>query len=219
MLFKILEPFIALAAWLYLHGKLLIEALSKMMKFMVRTKIPFSIHTFIGAGLAVFYYYLFTGQVSQFHGFHSALSSVEVWLAPADGGVGNIFLIAIASVLLLTLTRGFFLFIGYTLIFWLYVILSAFETPRPLNYDKKTDASTWVPVFYQETKAKTDHNFISFGYNTSNYHIIKLRKNHARFSQKGQSKQQRNGYADRCAEASYARSDGRCDRVRVWCDT
>ena len=202
MLFKILEPFIALAAWLYFHGKLLIKAISKMMKFMVHTKIPFSIHTFIGAGLAVFYYYLLTGQISQFHGLHclhSALSSDYGFRGRK--GIGAIFEIAIASVLLITLTRGFFVFIGYTLIFWIYVILSAFETPRPLNHDKKTDASARVPALYQKKQPKTDHNFISFGYNTLNCHIIYLGKNHARFSQKGQSKQQRDRCTDRCAEA------------------
>ena len=205
MLFKIIEPFIALAAWFYFHTKLSIEflmgAVPKMMKFMTGTRVKFSVHTFIGSGFAIFYYYLFTGQVSQFHGFHSALSSVDIWLDPADGGVSSIFLIAIVSVLLITLTRGFFLFIGYTLIFWLYVILSAFETPHPLNHDIKTDTSVRVPALYQKKQPKTDHNFISFGYNTSNCHIIYLGKNHARFSQKGQSKQQYDRCTDRCAEA------------------
>jgi hypothetical protein len=99
---------------------------------MIVTKIRLSIHTFIGAGLAVFYYILFTGGVASFHGFHDALPLVSNNVQ-ADRGVGAVFQIAIASVLLITLSRGPFVLLGYTLVFWLYVILSSFETPKPIE--------------------------------------------------------------------------------------
>jgi len=50
--------------------------------------------------------------------------------APAARGTGVVFEMAIASVLLIMLARGFFVFLGYTLIFWVYIILSSFETPK-----------------------------------------------------------------------------------------
>jgi hypothetical protein len=132
MLAKILEPILYLGAWLYFHMKLGIEAIVKFVKFTIVSRIELSIHTFIGAGLAVFYYYLFTGEIEQFHGFYDALPLVSKWSSGRED-IGSIFGIAIASVLMITLSRGFFVFIGYTLVFWLYVILSSFETPKPIE--------------------------------------------------------------------------------------
>ncbi len=141
MLSKIVEPLVYLAAWLYFHTKLLIAAIVKFVRFTVITRVRLSIHTFIGAGLAVFYYTLFTGHIEQFHGFHDALPMVAVY-APAARGVGFVFEMAIASVLLITLSRGVFLLLGYALIFWVYVILSAFETPKPIKVTTKVSASS-----------------------------------------------------------------------------
>jgi len=145
MLSKILEPILYLGVWLYFHMKLLIEAVVKFIRFTVVTKIKLSMHTFIGAGLAVFYYYLFTGSIEQFHGFHDALPII-VEYAPAARATSFVFEIAIASVLLITLTRGLFVFLGYTLIFWIYVILSAFEMPKPIEPTMKEYPSSVLVV-------------------------------------------------------------------------
>jgi len=141
MLPKILEPILYLGAWLYFHAKLLIEAAVKFVRFTVITKIRLSMHTFIGAGLAVFYYYLFTGSIEQFHGFHDALPLI-VEYAPAARATSFVFEMAITSVLLITLSRGIFVFIGYALVFWLYVILSSFETPKPIEPTMKEHTSS-----------------------------------------------------------------------------
>jgi len=125
----IFEAFIYPIAWLYFHLKLFLEAMVKFVRFTVATKVKFDIHTFIGAGLAVVYYYVFTGEIGNFHGFHDALPQV-IDYAPAARGTGAVFGMAIVSVLLITLARGFFVFIGYTLIFWVYIVLVSFETPK-----------------------------------------------------------------------------------------
>jgi len=158
MLSKILEPFIYLGAWLYFHTKLLIEAVVKFVRFTIVTRIRLSIHTFIGASLAVFYYYLFTGGIEQFHGFHDALPLVAVY-APAARGVGVVFEMAIVSVLLITLSRGVFVLFGYAMVFWIYVILSAFETPRPIE-PKIKEYVLSASVALKRTMEEVPQNYI-----------------------------------------------------------
>ena len=145
MLPKILEPILYLGVWLYFHTKLWIEAIVKFVRFTMVTRIGLSIHTFIGAGLAVFYYYLFSGEIEQFHGFHDSLPLVADWVQ-ANRGIGAVFGMAIGSVLLITLSRGIFVFIGYALVFWLYMILSSFETPKPIEPTMKEHTSSVLVV-------------------------------------------------------------------------
>ncbi len=122
---KFIEPLIYLVLSLYFHSKLLIKAIREYIHWLFETKIRLSIHTFTGAILAVVYFFVFTGRIEGFSGYHDA----SPYLAEYSGisGGSGIFIIAIASVLLITLTRGLFVFIGYTLIFWWYVIMVSFE--------------------------------------------------------------------------------------------
>jgi hypothetical protein len=127
------RPFVYLAAWVYFHAGMLYRGLKKTFLFLATHRIKFDIHTFIGAGLAVWYYLYYTGKLPDFHGFHDALPALSEHAGLRPNGTGYIILISVASVLLITLARGPLVFIGYMLAILSWVIFTAFETPGPLS--------------------------------------------------------------------------------------
>jgi len=131
MLSKILAPLIYLFAWLLFHGRKLLESAAVGLSRVLKLRIALSLHTFIGAILAVFYYYLFTGRVPHFHGFYDAMPLIAEY-ARAARGVGATLMMAVASVLLILFGEGIVRLLGYWLIFLVWLILSAFETPRAI---------------------------------------------------------------------------------------
>jgi hypothetical protein len=113
---------------------MLFEGFKKALSFMATHKIKFDIHTFIGAGLTVWYFFVFTGKVANFHGFSDTIPLLSGYNLR---GMGAILLMSLAALFLIIFGRGPLVLVGYMLVFMSYVILSSFESPKPLPPQQK----------------------------------------------------------------------------------
>ena len=117
--------------WLYYT----IPELSKYLRGALQTKIKFDIHTFIGIGLVIYFYLIFSGRIDQFQAFRHGL---DVVAHEGTGREGGVFLGLLFGIPLILFGRGPMVFLGYMLMAVQWLIMVSFEDPKPIKIPPKT---------------------------------------------------------------------------------